>query len=107
MHNATELGGDDPGRRPWGLGLDAHECTVGCLEEKIGFDQLPEKRLTGGRIETPEAPGLGRGQSETGHLEKLTLNSPHDILNRSRQLWHVFLLVPPEDRSELLLEADP
>ena len=57
------------------------------------LDERGEHRAANGLIEAPQPPRLLHGQSEAWHLEKLSADTPDEILDSPNRLSHSLPLV--------------
>jgi hypothetical protein len=67
--------------------FDAHERTIPGSKQKLRINQRSKERCTRRLVEIPETTRLRFGQTQSRHLEKLSLNAPEHIISRTQWLW--------------------
>ena len=62
--------------------LEAHERSISSPKQELRVDELRQQPIALGPVETPQALGLLRGQTEPGHFEILALHPPKHVVKR-------------------------
>jgi hypothetical protein len=71
--------------------LDTHERAITGPKQKLRFHEGAEQRITRGRVESPQPARLRFRESQSRHLEELSLDAPEHFICRALlgRHWHL------------------
>jgi hypothetical protein len=70
------------------LALASDECPIAGFRKEAGIDQRAKDSFARGFVKTPQTFRLLRRQSQPGHLEKFSADTPDDFLNSTSCVVH-------------------